>query len=164
MGRISRNLVWSCVCAAQNPSEEMWVGIRGLSEHTALCASWWRLALPSSKVVQGSCGLLGCNTEIATTTTTKKNPKKSFICKKIYIFAGICSSTQWRWCAKCYPLALEQVRCKSHASEHEQAGSGRALALTKAMHFHTRQLSVVLRMPCGVPKAVASFTVSQTWP
>lgn len=93
-----------------------------------------------------------------------KKPKKSFICKNIYIFACICSSTQWRWCAKCYPLALEQVRCKSHVSEHEQAGSGRALALTKAMHFHTRQLSVVLRMPCGVPKAVASFTVSQTWP
>lgn len=83
MGRISRNLVWSCVCAAQNPSEEMWVGIRGLSEHTALCASRWRLALPSSKVVQGSCGLLGCNTEIATTTT--KN-QRSLLFVKIYIY------------------------------------------------------------------------------
>lgn len=88
MGRISRNLVWSCVCAAQNPSEEMWVHIRGLSEHTALCASRWRLALPSSKVVQESCGLLGCNTEIATTTTTTKNQRSLLFVKKyIYLLA-----------------------------------------------------------------------------
>lgn len=185
MRGISRNLTWTCAVAEPEAHDTKfrWAAEGAVKTCRCFCISVKTdtAQLQRQKWSRGAVNLRppGLSATQRLFLCKKNMP---FVCKRERDYFFFCwhmlDCTMKMCCATYVYYPLNPWACPLpviHISEQEWTWSGRALTFNKAMDFRTRLTRacqpfhsagahVVLWMPCGILKAVASFKISQTWP